>query len=485
MKKYKVFFPIFVLTIILCFSLILMTFKIEKLMIFIGDFGWFYLAARDMLLIGVVPLVSIPSSHPWLHQGPYWTYLLALGLYFFDYHPLIGAYISIFFGILSICGLYFLGKEMFGTKMSLISTMLYATSPLVIVHARMPYHTSPIPFFVICYMFCFYKWVNGQTTYLPFVFLFLGILYNFELAAVILFAPVIGVFLHSFAFKRKIELSKKTVLISVILFFVSMFPIIIYDLSHGFPQTFKFIAWMGYRVLRIFGFPSIHGESGDDINNSFFVSYSLTLLQRLIFLAHGWIAIVVLIVSSLVLMFDSLKKNKYEKYLSSQKTLLILFSIPFLGYVFNRTPSEAYIPLFFPSIFLLLGYTFTKFLNSKSLRYVTGVVFISLIISNPLHLMRQNYFMGSRDGGYGVTFTQRMGVVQIIEDISLNKEVQLIGKGKGSEFESYLMGYEYLLWWQGVRVSKEKNAQKIILEEKGSQILLEIEGKASKSAMLQ
>jgi hypothetical protein len=93
--------------------------------------------------------------------------------------------------------------------------------------------------------------------------------------------------------------------------------------------------------------------------------------------------------------------------------------------------------------------------------------------------------MGSRDGGYGVTFTQRMGVVQIIEDISLNKEVQLIGKGKGSEFESYLMGYEYLLWWQGVRVSKEKNAQKIILEEKGSQILLEIEGKASKSAMLQ
>src|SRR5205085_6417561 len=53
----------------------------------------FYLSARDMLTQGTVPLVGIPSSRPWLHQGPWWTYILAISLWMGNFHPLAGVYL--------------------------------------------------------------------------------------------------------------------------------------------------------------------------------------------------------------------------------------------------------------------------------------------------------------------------------------------------------------------------------------------------------
>src|SRR3989344_1721221 len=49
---------------------VLRFYRLSETMTFIGDQGRDYLAARDMLLTGKWPLTGIPSSIPWLHQGP-------------------------------------------------------------------------------------------------------------------------------------------------------------------------------------------------------------------------------------------------------------------------------------------------------------------------------------------------------------------------------------------------------------------------------
>lgn len=68
---------IFLLIAILIIGAFLRFDRLPQLVAFIGDQGWFYLSARDVLLSGNIPLVGITSSHTWLHQGPRWTYLLA------------------------------------------------------------------------------------------------------------------------------------------------------------------------------------------------------------------------------------------------------------------------------------------------------------------------------------------------------------------------------------------------------------------------
>jgi len=77
--------------ILLFFILLLAIFfrfyKLNQLMIFIGDQGWFYLSAQDMLIHHQIPLVGITSSHVWLHQGPLWTYILAVLFFFFGFNP--------------------------------------------------------------------------------------------------------------------------------------------------------------------------------------------------------------------------------------------------------------------------------------------------------------------------------------------------------------------------------------------------------------
>src|SRR6185312_14686775 len=77
--------------LILFLAAFLLFYKLNEFMSFIGDQGWFYISARDMLLTGQIPLVGITSSHTWLHQGPFWTYLLAFALKIGDYNPVAGA----------------------------------------------------------------------------------------------------------------------------------------------------------------------------------------------------------------------------------------------------------------------------------------------------------------------------------------------------------------------------------------------------------
>ena len=73
---------------------------------FIGDQGWFYISARDILLTGKIPLVGITSSHIWLHQGPYWTYMLAIMLFLFHFNPVSGAYLTAVIGLLTVFLIY-------------------------------------------------------------------------------------------------------------------------------------------------------------------------------------------------------------------------------------------------------------------------------------------------------------------------------------------------------------------------------------------
>ncbi|MEK7502576.1 MAG: glycosyltransferase, partial [Patescibacteria group bacterium] len=214
-KKWHGFFPALFLELFLRFkkeyiflglifllALFLRVYKLDSTMTFIGDQGWFYLSARDAVLNKEIPLVGITSSHTWLHQGPYWTYIVAFLFWIFNFNPMVPAYFTAFLGALTIWLIYKVSKELFLEKFGLISAAIYATSPLIIANDRFAYHTSPIPFFTLIFIFCVYKWTKGNYIFFAPALITLGVLYNFELATASLFG-VLFIFLFYGIIRRK------------------------------------------------------------------------------------------------------------------------------------------------------------------------------------------------------------------------------------------------------------------------------------------
>jgi hypothetical protein len=429
-----------VITLILILAIFLRIYRLDELMMFIGDFAWFYISARDLLLTGNVPLVGITSSHTWVHQGPLWTYLLAIPLFISNFNPVSGAYFTAMVGTVTVFFIYKIGTQMFSRFVGFAAAIFYASSPLVVIHARMPYHTSFIPLMALLFVFFIYKWVKGDIRFLPFVLFTLGILYNLELATVVFWVLLIVVFAYGIIKKEKwiIEAMKlKIVLLSVFLFLFAMLPMVIFDFREhsGFYQTTVF-----FRLIKIYVFSSSHTfffEAMPNILSSLFL-YN----QRLVFLANGVIAFLLTLMSFLFLTLVIYKRHKDKKSILSLLLLGLWIIFPLSGIIVSRTESEAYAPMIFPAIILSIALLFNYIYKRYIL--ITVIIILFILIANSYLLISENYLMDTK-GGYGLPFSKKLSISKEIIKKSNGKEYNIIGKGKE---------YEYLLWWLGKPLSK-------------------------------
>ncbi|MEK7572933.1 MAG: glycosyltransferase [Patescibacteria group bacterium] len=443
---------------ILILALFLRTFRLNETMSFIGDQGWFYLSAKDMLLTGQIPLVGITSSHTWLHQGPYWTYILAFIFKFFSFNPLIPGYFTAVLGSLSIFFIYKLIKEMLGKEVSIISSFLYATSPLAVINDRFPYHTTLIPLFTLFYIYVLYKWIQGEKGYFVWAIILLGILYNFELATFSL-GGVLTVFLLFGLFKRKkwaVSFSdKRIILFSFIGLSAVMLPVLIYDFKNGFYQTLVFGGWIFYKI-----FKSIAGFSSSSFDSGLITSFLASRYKLLTFASNFSVSILFLF-SSFVFFSYLLKKEK------SAPLFIIAISsvIVLLGFMANKTPSDAYLPIFFPIIIVVSAITW-DFLFKKIKLFAFMLLFL-------FGFMNAYYFLNNNLSADNADIMRREEAVSKIVEFTSGDRYNLIGKGVGSQFDSFTMNYEYLLWYYyKSKPSKNPTNLRIYIEEKNGKIFV-------------
>ena len=436
--------------VILITSLFLRLYRLDDLMPFIGDFAWFYLSARDMILTGNIPLVGITSSHTWVHQGPLWTYLLAITLYISNFNPLSGAYLTGTIGAVTVYLIYKVGTQMFSKFVGLASAIFFATSPLVVLHSRMPYHTSLIPTASILFIFFLYKWIKGDVRFFPLAIFVLGILYNLELFTMVFWIMLLLVFAYG-VIKKKMWIREaiklKTVLLSVFLFLFTMLPMIIYDIreSSGFFQTTAF-----FRLIKIYLFSGSQTFNFETMRGVFHSLF--TYNQRLVFLGSGIVALLLTVVSFFYLIV------RHSSLARMTKSLLLLWvAIPLCAIIVSQTPSEAYVPVLFPpvilSISLLLNYIY------KLYSFVPIIAIAFIAITNSYLPLAKNYLNG-------FSFSKRLTIAKEIIEKSEGKEYNLIGKGEASEHKSFTMNYEYLTWWLGHPPSKKPVQFKFVIEEK-------------------
>ncbi len=410
-------------------------YNLPKTTFFIGDQAWFYLSARDLLISHIIPLVGITSSHVWLHQGPLWTYILAIGLLFSNFNPLSGAVISLITAVATTYLLYKIGKCFVSNTVGIFAALFYAISPLAIMFDRMPYHTTLIPLSVALFVWCTLNWLNNKINYFPWVIFMLAILYNLEISTS-LFFMVIG-FLMFYGYRKRmiwwIGLNNERIKIkSLILFIIPMSPMLIYDFGHGFPQTFGYLAWVVYKVSQIF---SLH-HSRNIINS---IEFLVRSYYQTVFPTYSLIGEAIGLFSLIYLIYLAYR----QKSIFLIVNLFILTTLV-LGFISGGVNSEAYLPMFLPIIFLIEAYLFFNVgLLNKYVKPVLFVIMIVIAIFNIKASFTEVPFYPV------ISYANRLQAAKEIIRQTENSSYSLIGTGEGSQFASFTMNMQYLTWWLG------------------------------------
>lgn len=446
---------------ILLASIFLRLYSLNTLMQFIPDQGWFYLSARDMLLTGKIPLVGPETSHPWIHHGPLWTYTLAVLLLVSRFNPVGPAYFIGILGTITVWLFYYVCSKMFSKRVGFLAAAIFAVSPLIVLNARIPYHTSPIPFFVIILFYLTYLWIKGIYKVFPFITLLLGVLYNHEITTFVFDIAIVGILLYGIFKKKnyaKKILQKKIIFISILLFTIPMIPFIIYDMGHGYKQTFGFLVWVLYRVIK-FPLGLINKKFSSDTPTSSTVTEFFSYYKELIFPASSTFTLAILLGSFLnaVVLF--------KKKISVSLALLgLFFLISIVGLFLHRIPIEADTLLISPFFILFLALLVEGLLKSKIFFSVGISIFVFIVTINVYIIFSTNFF--TKVGEYHrLSYMDYLNASEKTIDLARGKKYNIKGKGELSNFPVFLMPYEYILWWKGYPVSKEPEKTVIQISE--------------------
>lgn len=453
---------------ILILASILRIYNLQKLMILIGDQAWFYISARDMLLTHQVPLFGITASHTWLHQGPLWTYLLAIIFAFTRFNPFAPGYFTVVADVCTVLLLYLISSVMFSRRVGVMAALFYAASPLIILKSRMPYHTSLIPICTLFFVYALYKWVTGNRKYFPLALALLAILYNFELATVVLWVAFFAIFFYGMKTKsswfERIK-DRGVYAATFVALFIPMLPMLLFDFSHRFPQTLKFGLWVLYKIFRFFGFPDIH-KHPMSVDIQGFYAYSLMELQRILFLPNGLVALILLAIS-LIIVFIQIYTSFRKKISTPALCILITcFIVSLAGYIGIMTESDAYLPVFFPLICLLIAQAGGYVARNSLQKAAILLSFLVVATGNMIGLLQTNYFAAE----ITPTLQDKIAAAQIIVKQTNGREYNLLWSGKRREFATLTMPYEYLAWWLGHAPTAIKAGKKVYIHEENGKI---------------
>ncbi len=433
-------------------------------MLFFGDAARDYLAAKDMVLTGVIPLVGIPSSVVWLHQGPLSIYLIGLAFILSGFNPVAPAILYAVLGVVGTYLVYKLGTLYFNSSVGLIAALFYSTSPLVVVNARMPYHTSSIPIIASLFFILLHNVISGNKKLLFLTFFIYGLLLQVELSNTVLLLIFFIIYI----------LNRKNVLLgdifaSVLGFLLGVLPFILYDLKNHFVYSLGFPLWTLNRIRLFFGIAAnkkgtiYHLPSGLE-----------TIIQQMSAVIFPSLLVIFVLIVIFVIYQTILNRKTFlkDQIIRNKKNIILLWIIiPLLAYFVHTTPGTAYFPLLFPAISLLVGFSFYKAIIRNKLIIPA---FLLLCIFNSYTLIGNSYFVTtSKKQNPFPPFSYNLGSSWMLSDKIVKSMILDSGDKpfniKGGDFfgktSTGVDTYKYLAWWRGVKLDKDAKLTYLIFDK--------------------
>ena len=356
-----------ILVIILALSAFLRLYKIGEYMTFLGDEGRDMIIIRRFLVEFHPPLIGPGTSVGSMYLGPLYYYMMAIPVLLANFSPVGPAVMVAILGVLTVFLIWFIGREWFGKLAGLVSALLYAISPTIIIFSRSSWNPNIMPFFSLLSIYAIWKvWKEKEYKWM----IVLGISLAFVLQSHYLGLLLIPTL---FIFWLMSPPPKYYSLFAVSLFTILMSPLLFFDLRHG---------WTNLKAIEAFF--TTNKDIGFSVSHYFSnVSSVLTMISanlisaKNIFLSFSTLALFLLV---LIWVY----KNK--KFKSALGILVIWMITGILGISLYKGPIyDHYLGFLFPAPFLILGAVAQNIIKNKVWGLIFGVYLLSLVFVNSVN----------------------------------------------------------------------------------------------------
>ncbi len=368
------------LTILLVGSF-LRLYKISEYMTFLGDEGRDAIVVRRLLVYADPILIGPGTSIGNMYLGPLYYYLIAPSLFIANYSPVGPAFFVAFLGVITIALVWWVGREWFGSWAGLISALLYAISPTVIIYSRSSWNPNIMPFFALATIWSIWKfWQEEKFKWLTVVGVSMAFVLQSHYLGLLLI-PVVSIFWFLSLVKAKKQ--KKSYILytlcSILIFSFLMSPLVIFDARHG---------WRNFEAIKKFFLERQATVSARPWNAlpkiiPLLEKSSTSLLSGRNEIIGKWVSVVV-VFSGLILAGKSrLKITQKEHRAFALLFIWLGFALFGLG-LYKQEIYEHYFGFFFPAPFILIAGILTQLLEKAKIRgrWLVGTAVLVLVFYN-------------------------------------------------------------------------------------------------------
>lgn len=427
------------LSILILVAGVLRFYEIGKHFPLSGEVGHNLLAIKNAFEGGYIPLVGPPTSHPWLSFAPLFYWIYGPILYLSSFNPLSYAYFGAFVSVLILIIHFVVSKKIFNVQIALISTGIMSVSPLFLYFSWGARFFSFVPAFSLILFYVVYRAVQVKRPYLFTVGLLFGCMFSFHYTPLMLVPFVVTAYLLN---RVRVHITDVLRLFSGL--FIAMFPLVIYDVSHGMSMMRNVILWIPYRVAGFLGIIPKNTISLDVAREnvlSVFDFFTLSIVPT----SYAWIAFFIY-GTVVIVLFSRLKEVWITKKFHDPVFLLVLvLAWGYLAlFIHGSPPLHYFVPILFIPILLV-----SLLIQRCNLRYGGGVLLLLIVGINLKYYFSDQWIYRSHSVNTVSYQTQQQVVQYIVQDAN-GRDFQLRRVGIDDQFEEdYAQNYQYLLWWYG------------------------------------
>lgn len=221
-SKYLVILIIFILAL----SIVLRFYKLQDLLIFGADEEHQTVLAMTIVKDFHIIWIGVSAANLDFYLGPFWVYFTSFWLFLSKGDPLITGFVASTIGVLTTLVIFLVGKKMFDVRVGLISSLLYASLPLIVFFDRKYLTPTLIPSLSLILLFSLYQTKYSDKWWILFAAAY-GLVFHTHLS--LIFFGLLGFY---FLIKDRNIISKKVIIIATLVFLMIISPLIAFDYFH-------------------------------------------------------------------------------------------------------------------------------------------------------------------------------------------------------------------------------------------------------------
>ena len=373
MPFFRKHFQLILITIVIAVAIFFRFWQIRDYVVFLGDEGRDMIVMRDIFINKRLPFLGPSASVGGFYLGPIYYWMAAPFLFLWGFDPVGPAYFVAIVGVAAVFLLYRFLRETVGFWPAILTSLLYATAPLIVRYSRSSWNPNPLPFFALLMIYLTYLGITRKK-----LSLFLGVgaclgvaIQLHYLALILLFVTAIIVFTST-----NYKSWPKIALLFIAGFLITFSPFLAFEIRHNFPNfrtILEFVTRGSNLGFKTFNVLWLIFDTGNIMLEE--VSRVLeTSNTKIVFLA-----LVTLSVYGLKLVWSNRKKRLFF-------SICIIW---FLGgllalRLYTGQIYDYYLGSIFPAPFLISGAAFFILWKRPMLRLVTIVIvaFVTFIFIN-------------------------------------------------------------------------------------------------------